>query len=94
MKQEKSIPRTDKEKNRQIRKEARLTLLLFLFGAIWSTVTAFGLSGCQVYILHLPLWWWLSVPGQFIICMAGLLLMLKFVFTDFDLGEEQEDEHE
>ena len=91
MKTNDSIPMTQQEKQRQIRKEALATAALFLLCAAWHIGFGFGLNGSSMTLLGLPLWWWLSTPGVFVVAVIGVLLLLKFVFVNFDLGNEEED---
>ena len=51
---------------------------------------AYGLSGCSVRVLGLPLWWVLSTPGVFAIAVVGVIFLVRKVFVDFDLDEESE----
>lgn len=78
------------QKDRQVRKEARATLILFVICFIWNVVFAYGLSGINVRILGLPLWWMVSVPGMFVVAVIGVVILLKRVFVDFDLDDAEE----
>lgn len=78
------------EKDRQIRKEAKATLILFAICAVWNIAFAYGLSGTGVRILGLPLWWVISTPGMFVIAIIGVVYLLKNVFIDFDIEEKEE----
>lgn len=91
MNKQTSTPMTEPEKQAQIRKEAFWTVLLFALCALWHIGFGFGLNGSSVTLLGLPLWWWLSTPGVFVVAVVGVLLLLKFVFVNFDLGNEEED---
>ena len=79
---------TDAEKHRQIVKEMIGTLVLFAIVAVWHIAFAFGLSGIRVMVLGMPLWFFVSTVGAFIIAVAGVIILLKFVFKNFDLGDE------
>jgi uncharacterized membrane protein YhdT len=86
----KKVKLTREQKDLQIRKEARATLILFAVCCIWNIGLAYGLSGTGIRIAGLPLWWLLSTPGMFIIAVAGVVYLLKKVFVDFDLEDDSE----
>ena len=79
------------EKDRQIRKEARATLILFLICFIWNVGFAYGLSGTGARLFGLPVWWLVSTPGMFVIAVIGVVILLKKVFVNFDLDDTDED---
>ena len=85
-------PMTHEEKNRQIRKEALATVLLFLICCVWHVGFGYGLSGCSATLFHLPLWWILSTPGVFVVAVAGVVFLLKKVFVNFEFEEEETEE--
>lgn len=85
-------PMTHEEKNCQIRKEALATLLLFLICVVWHIGFGYGLSGVDIYLFHLPLWWILSTPGVFVVAVVGVMILLKKVFVNFDFEENEEEE--
>ena len=87
-------PMTPEERNRQIRKEALATFLLFLICLAWNVGFAYGLSGCPITVFHLPLWWVLSTPGVFVVAVAGVVFLLKKVFVNFEFEEEEEETEE
>lgn len=88
------VPKTEEEKNLQIGREARATFILFIVCCLWHVGTGYLFNSSGIRIFGLPLWWLLSCPGVFVIAIAGLVLILKNVFVDFDLGHEKEDENE
>ena len=47
---------TPEQKEKQIRKEARATLILFLICFLWNVGFAYGLSGTGARLFGLPLW--------------------------------------
>ncbi len=79
---------TEEEKHKQILKEVKATLILIAVVAIWHIGFAFLLDGVDVLILGMPLWFFVSTIGAFAISVIGVILLLEFVFKDFDLGEE------
>lgn len=86
-------PMTDEEKNRQIKKEAIATLILFLICFAWHVGFGYALNGCGIYIMNLPLWWVVSTPGVFVVGVAGVAFLLKKVFVNFSLEAESEATH-
>ncbi len=83
---------TQKEKDRQIRKEVRATVALFALCFVWHVGFGYGLSGVPIRVMNLPLWWVLSTPGVFVVAVAGVAFLLKKVFVNFPLSEEGEDD--
>lgn len=79
---------TREEKNLQIRKEARATAVLFIICFLWHVGCAYLLSGINVTMFGLPLWWVLSTPGVFVIAVVGVIILLKKVFVNFSLDDE------
>ena len=81
---------TRKEKELQIRKEAKATIILFVICFLWHVGFAYGLSGTvTATIAGIPLWWWLSTPGVFVVAVIGVVILLKKVFVNFSLDDEE-----
>ena len=85
---------TEEQKHQQIVKEMKATLILFIIVAIWHVGTAFALNGIDFLIVGMPLWFFVSTIGAFAISVIGVVILLKKVFMDFDLGEEVSEENE
>ena len=85
---------TDEQKHQQILKEMKATLILFTLVAIWHIGFAFALDGIDFLIFGMPLWFFVSTIGAFVISVVGVIILLKKVFVDFELGEEISDEEE
>ncbi len=83
---------TEEEKHQQIIREMKATLILFSFVAIWHVGTAFALNGIDFLIIGMPLWFFVSTIGAFVISVIGVIILLKKVFVNFDLGEECSEE--
>lgn len=77
------------EKETQIRKEARATLILFAICFVWNVGFAYGLSGSGLRLFGLPLWWLISTPGMFLIAIIGVVVLVKKVFKDFSLDDSE-----
>lgn len=80
-----------KQLDRQIRKEIRYTCLLTAVCAAWHIITAFALNGNGRQIWHMPQWFVVSCFGQGVIAIAGIILLTRTVFIDFDYDDEAED---
>ena len=78
------------QKEKQIRREAKATLILFMICFLWNVGFAYGLSGTGVRLFGLPLWWLISTPGMFLIAVIGVFILLKKVFVNFDLEDNEE----
>ena len=88
-------PMTREEKNRQIQKEALATIALFLLCFLWHVGFGYGLSGLDITVCGLPLWWVVSTPGLLVVAVVGVLFLTKKVFVNFSLeDEEEEQDHE
>ena len=81
---------TREEKDKQIRKEAGATFLLFLICFVWNVAFAYGLSGSGARLFGLPVWWLISTPGMFVIAVIGVIYLLKKVFVNLDLEDDEE----
>ncbi len=84
-------PVTREEKETQIRKEAKATLILFFICVIWHVGFGFGLSAISdLRIAGLPLWWIVSTPGVLVVAVIGVVILLTKVFVNFNLNDEEE----
>ena len=81
---------TREEKDIQIRKEARATVILFVICFLWHVGFGYLLSGSGITVAGLPLWWILSTPGVFVVAVVGVVYLLKKVFVNFSLDDEEE----
>lgn len=82
---------TEREKHEQIMKEVKATLVLIAIVAVWHVGFAFLLNGIPIMILGMPLWFFVSTIGAFVISVAGVFFLINKVFKNFDLGEEDAD---
>ena len=79
---------TREEKERQVRQEAKATMILFIICFAINVLAALFIKRDAGSILHLPIWWWISVPGMWVVSVVGVVVLLKTVFTDFELEDE------
>lgn len=86
---------TEKARNIQIRKEALISLALYVAFFLWWYFTGYGLAGdgtSYTYVMGLPMWFFLSsVVGYVLFCIA-VILVVKFCFKNFSLDETEDDE--
>ncbi|MCR4962547.1 MAG: YhdT family protein [Firmicutes bacterium] len=80
-----------KEINKQLKKEALLTALLYVLFFIWWYATAYGFADSPVRVLGLPLWFFLSCIVGWLLCVAGTVILVKKGFKNIDLNQFDED---
>ena len=83
---------TEEEKHKQIIKEVKATLILIAIVAAWHIGFAFALDGIDILVLGMPLWFFVSTIGAFVISVVGVAVLLKTVFKDFELGDDVDEE--
>lgn len=82
---------TKEELDKQIKKEIKWTCILTAICAGWHIITAFVLNGNGQQIWHMPQWFVVSVFGQGVIAIIGIVLLTKKVFIDFEYDDEVAD---
>ena len=82
----------DNEIHEQLMKEIKATFILIAIVAVWHVGFAFLLDGIDVMVLGMPLWFFVSTIGAFVISVAGVVILLKKVFVNFERGEEVQEE--
>lgn len=86
---------TAREQNIQIRKEAIISLALYVAFFIWWYATGYGLSGGDPadyqYVLGFPMWFFMSCIMGYVLFSAATILVVKLLFKDFDLDETADD---
>ena len=91
------IPKlTEKERSRQIGKEAKITLVLFLVYFIWWCVTGYVVGGAEkdhyTYIYGMALWFFLSSVVGYVLFSVATIIIVKTCFRNFDLDETADDD--
>ncbi len=87
---------SEKEVNRQIKREAVISVILYIAFFLWWYVTGYGIASTgtpetYTYVMGLPMWFFLScIVGYILFSLATILVVKKF-FKDFDLGREEEE---
>lgn len=82
---------TYKEKFIQMNREAKATWIAAAIIIVYWFLSGFGVYaiwGAEWTILGMPAWFVLSCFGSWILSMVLVALMVKKVFKDFDLDEE------
>lgn len=82
---------TYQEKFIQMNKEAKATWIAAAIIIVYWFLSGFGVYavwGAEWTILGMPAWFVLSCFGSWILSMVLVALMVKKVFKDFDLEEE------
>ena len=82
---------TERERDAQIKKEVRISIVLYLVFFIWWYATGYGLSGGDpaeyTYVLGLPLWFFLSSVVGYVGFSIATILVVKLLFKNFSLDE-------
>ena len=73
-------------------KEMKATFILIAIVAVWHGGFAFLLDGIDILVFGMPLWFFVSTIGAFVISVVGVVILLKKVFVNFELGEEMQEE--
>lgn len=82
---------TNEQKHKQILKEVKATFILIAIVAAWHIGFGFLLEDIDMLVLGMPLWFFVSTIGAFVISVAGVVFLLAKIFKDFDLGDETEE---
>lgn len=86
---------TEQEIEEQVVKETKISVIMYAMFFLWWIITGYGLSGVDIYIAGLPLWFVLSCcVGIPAFCIATIIVVKK-CFKNFDLDQfdrENEDE--
>ena len=82
---------TNEQKHKQILKEVKATFILIAIVAAWHIGFGFLLEDIDILVLGMPLWFFVSTISAFVISVVGVVFLLKKIFKDFDLGDENEE---
>ena len=83
-----------KEKYGQIRKEAIACLWARAAIIVFWTVSGIGVSRLNITIFHTPLWAITGCIGTWVFSVVLVIFLVKFVFRDFSLEDEDASESE
>ena len=79
-----------KEVNKQLNKEALLTVGLFALFFVWWYVCAYGLADVEWRVLGLPAWFFMSCVVGWLLCCLGVTVLVKKFFRNIDLDQYQD----
>lgn len=90
---------TEKQKNQQIKKEALISLGLYVLFFIWWYFTGYGIAEkgtpeTYTYVMGLPMWFFLSCIVGYVLFSIATIIVVKMFFKNFDLGEEEKEQVE
>lgn len=80
------------DKFKQIAKEARVVLWALAAIIVFWIVAGLGVSRLDITILHTPLWIITGCIGTWIFSVIIVVFLMKRIFKDFSLEEEDADE--
>jgi len=80
------------DKFRQANREAVATVLATAAVIVFWCLAGFGLADSSVTILHTPLWVWGGCVGTWIFAIGVTFYLTKYVFVDFNLDDDEEEE--
>lgn len=88
---------SEKEKNRQIQKEAIVSVILYAAFFIWWYFTGYGIAEkgtteTYTYVFGLPMWFFLSCVVGYALFVAATIIVVKCFFKNFELGPERGEE--
>lgn len=82
---------TRKEKFKQMKKEAKATVIVLFLIIVFWIVAGFGVDRLHITVWHTPLWAITGCIGTWIFSIVAVTWMVKRVFKDFDLDDGEED---
>ena len=77
---------------RQIKKEAAVCVIGLIVLIIFWIVAGFGVSRLDITVYHTPLWAITGCIGTWLFSVVMVVWMIKKVFKDFSLKDEDEKE--
>ena len=81
----------DAQKFSLVRREAIYTGIALFGLIIFWLIAGFGTSSLEIKIFHVPLWALLGSIGVWIVAILISAILSKKLFTDMDLGGENDD---
>ena len=79
---------SNKEKYRQIRREAAFTGAALLALILFWLVAGFGTASLEIKVMHLPLWALLGSIGVWAMAIVLTFMLTTFVFRDMDFDDD------
>lgn len=81
-----------KDKFHQINKEAKACGIALLLIIVFWVIAGFGVDALKITVFHTPLWAITGCVGTWVFSVVLVIIMVKKVFKDFNLDEDEEDE--
>ena len=81
-----------KDKFEQIAKEAKAVLWALIAIIVFWIIAGLGVSRLDITLFHTPLWVITGCVGTWIFSIIVVVFLMKRVFKDFSLEEEDGDE--
>ncbi len=89
---------SEKEMNIQIKKEALISIGLYIAFFLWWYFTGYGLGSGDpkefTYVMGLPMWFFMSCVMGYVLFSIAVIVVVKTCFKNFELGEEAVDPDE
>ncbi|MBR0596710.1 YhdT family protein [Sinanaerobacter chloroacetimidivorans] len=84
---------SEKDRNRQMNKEALWSIGLYVVFFLWWYFTGYGIGEATspadyTYVMGLPLWFFLSCVMGWVLTSVGVIILVKVIFKDFDLDSD------
>lgn len=76
-----------KEREKQIRDEAKATFVVLIFIIVFWILAGFGVSYLHITLWHMPLWVITGCIGTWIFAVILVYLLVSRVFVDMDLED-------
>lgn len=82
---------TEKERNLQMKKEAIVSIIMYVGFFLWWYFTGYGIGekdpSIYTYVMGLPMWIFLSCIVGYVLFSIAVIIVVKKVFKNFDLDE-------
>ncbi|MDR2946040.1 MAG: YhdT family protein [Candidatus Adiutrix sp.] len=83
---------TERERNAQMKKEALISVAMYVIFFLWWYFTGYGLAGeNQSYTMGIPNWFLLSSVVGYVLFSAATIIVVKLFFKNFSLEEAADD---
>ncbi|MEG0307211.1 MAG: YhdT family protein [Clostridium sp.] len=87
---------SEEDKNRQINKEAIISIIVYVLYFIWWYITGFGLGNrdpsTYKYVMGFPVWFILSCFVGPILLILVVIFTVKHFFVNFNLNSDENDD--
>lgn len=87
------IKLSERERNKQMNKEAITSCVLYAIFFLWWYFTGYGMSSGDpaefTYVMGLPLWFFLSCVVGWLLLIVAVIFTVKCLFVEFDLDSDE-----